>query len=68
MGKQDTDITKNAELYLDYWTNFITVLAFADYYGFDIKKANEIIRIGKIEYNLYSENIKKEYKEWYEKD
>tara|TARA_R110000772_G_C12983836_1_gene406194 strand:+ start:73 stop:270 length:198 start_codon:yes stop_codon:yes gene_type:complete len=59
MKRQYTDITKNAELYLDYWTNFITVSAFADYYGFDIKKANEIIRIGKIEYNLYVEKNKK---------
>mgnify|MGYP003123389069 CR=1 FL=1 len=57
--KQDINITKNAELFLDYWNNFITVSAFSDCYGFDLKKANEIIRIGKIEYNLYSIKHKK---------
>jgi hypothetical protein len=48
-------MTKNIKLFLDYLNNFLTVSAFADYYGFSIKKANKIIRIGRKEHNKHIE-------------
>jgi hypothetical protein len=44
-------MTKNIKLFLDYLNNFLTVSAFADYYGFSIKKANKIIKTGRKEHN-----------------
>lgn len=34
-------------MYLDYVNNFLTVSSFAEYYGLTIKRANEIINLGR---------------------
>ena len=44
-------MTKNIKLFLDYLNNFLTVSAFADYYGFSTKQANKIIKTGRNEHN-----------------
>ena len=38
------------DLYLDYLNNFLTVEAFADYYGITISQANTAINIGRIQH------------------
>ncbi len=43
-----TDLLENAEsLYLDYFNNFITVQAFAEYYEIDNTTARLIIDLGR---------------------
>ena len=49
---------KQNKLFLDYLNNFLTVSAFAGYYGFSIKKANKIIRTGRKEHNKHIERAK----------
>lgn len=36
------------DLFLDYFNNFLTVDRFAEYYGLDVKIANEVIYLGRV--------------------
>lgn len=42
-----TVATKLGEMFLDYYNNFLTVQAFADYYGLTINEANIVIEAGR---------------------
>lgn len=49
LSKTDKEII---EIYLDYFNNFLTFSAFADYYGFDDIDAHYIIELGRKLNNL----------------
>ena len=51
--EKETNIYCNCEaMYLDYFNNFLTVSAFAEYYGLSEKEAFEVIAIGKKHNNI----------------
>jgi hypothetical protein len=49
-----------AELFRDYFNNFLTVEKFAEFYGFPLSFAHQVIRRGRIEHE-------KGAKQWKEK-
>ncbi len=42
-----TNEEKKINLFLDYKNNFLTIEKFAEYYGFELEKANSIINQGR---------------------
>ena len=53
---------RKKELFRDYWNNFITVGAFAAYYGLSDTAARTIIEIGRTLHNEEAEFLKESKK------
>jgi hypothetical protein len=52
-------VKTNAEYFLEYFNNFLTVDRFAEYYGMTKDKAQKVIDSGRIQ---HQKNVEKEYK------
>ena len=48
----------NAEMYLDYFNNFLTVAGFAAYYNLTMLQATEMIESGREEHEMNVRSIK----------